>query len=127
MALEQILDEPQRQLLADERGFLAEVRDYLADCDAAGEDLATLDRSIEQLDELFLLVVVGVPCALLLAYAAPRLAGAAANWRMVSMGEDWRFGRGRGGDLEDVMEGEGGEGHGHSFRAGILPALGGFV
>ncbi len=59
VALDKILDEPQRRLLADERRFLADVRDLLARCDAAGEDLATLARSTEQLDELFLLVVVG--------------------------------------------------------------------
>ncbi len=59
MALEQILDEAQHQLLAEERRVLGEVRETLAVSDASAEDLKTLADSISQLDELFLLVVVG--------------------------------------------------------------------
>ena len=59
MALEQILDEAQHELLVEERKVLGEVRETLAASDAAGEDLKTLSDSIAQLDELFLLVVVG--------------------------------------------------------------------
>jgi small GTP-binding protein len=59
MALEQILDERQHRLLADERKVLGEVREALAQSDALADDLRTLADSIAQLDELFLLVVVG--------------------------------------------------------------------
>ncbi len=59
MALDQILDEAQRQLLADERQFLGDVRTFLAQCEASEEDLATLAGSTSQLDGLFMLVVVG--------------------------------------------------------------------
>ena len=59
MALEQILDEAQHELLAEERKILGEVRETLATSDASAEDLKTLAASIAQLDELFLLVVVG--------------------------------------------------------------------
>ena len=57
--LERILDRDQDRLVADERKLLAEIRAALAELGAGADDLATLDRSIEQLDELFLLVVAG--------------------------------------------------------------------
>jgi small GTP-binding protein len=59
MALDHILTGAQRELLAEERGLLAEVQTALAQSDAGEEDLTTLTESIRQLDELFLLVVVG--------------------------------------------------------------------
>jgi len=59
MALDQILDDTQRQLLSDERRLLGEVQRALAQSDVADEDLQTLAESVHQLDELFLLVVVG--------------------------------------------------------------------
>jgi small GTP-binding protein len=59
MALDHILDDAQRQLLAEERRLLGEVQTVLAQSDAGEEDLNTLADSILQLDELFLLVVVG--------------------------------------------------------------------
>ncbi len=59
MALEQILDEAQHELLVEERKVLGEVRETLVASDVAAEDLRTLSNSISQLDELFLLVVVG--------------------------------------------------------------------
>jgi small GTP-binding protein len=48
-----------RQLAADERAVLTELRDVLVRLDAAPEGLDALARSVQQLDELFLVVVVG--------------------------------------------------------------------
>ena len=57
--LRRILSHQQEELLADERRWLSDLRVGLARFDVAPEDQATLDHSIRQLDELFLLVVVG--------------------------------------------------------------------
>jgi small GTP-binding protein len=57
--LDPILDDTQRELLAVERELLAEVSAGLERSDAAADDLRTLAESIRQLDQLFLLVVVG--------------------------------------------------------------------
>lgn len=57
--LEQILNEHQRALVRDERRLLAEVHDCLSRCEASEEDRRTLVDSVEQIDDLFLLVVVG--------------------------------------------------------------------
>ncbi|PWH14697.1 MAG: dynamin [Ardenticatenia bacterium] len=54
-----ILTPQQDALLSEERRCLNELQAVLARFDAAIEDQATLERSIQQLDELFLLVVVG--------------------------------------------------------------------
>ena len=54
-----ILTADQKELLDAERELLAEVRTALESCDTPVEDLGALDDSIRQLDELFLLVVVG--------------------------------------------------------------------
>jgi small GTP-binding protein len=54
-----ILNEPQELLLKDERRLLDELRLALVEFKASPEDIETLGKSIEQLDELFLLVVVG--------------------------------------------------------------------
>ncbi len=54
-----VLSARERDLVARERRALAALRDTLSGVETAGQDLAALDRSIEQLDELFLLVVVG--------------------------------------------------------------------
>ena len=54
-----ILDESQEELLNEERKLLHRIRLYLIQIGAANEDLQTLDKSIQQLDEFFLLVVVG--------------------------------------------------------------------
>jgi len=54
-----ILTSQQDALLSEERRCLNELQVALARFDAAMEDQATLERSIRQLDELFLLVVVG--------------------------------------------------------------------
>jgi len=54
-----ILSERQTGLLVRERGVLREFQGTLTRCEARREDLATLEQSIQQLDELFLLVVVG--------------------------------------------------------------------
>jgi small GTP-binding protein len=59
MALGKILSSQQDELLKDERRVLARLRTALARFDAAPEHQAALERSIEQLDELFLLVVIG--------------------------------------------------------------------
>jgi small GTP-binding protein len=54
-----ILSSEQERLLAEERRQLGELASSLARWDAAREDQATLARSVRQLEELFLLVVVG--------------------------------------------------------------------
>jgi small GTP-binding protein len=55
----QILTEEQEALLKNERSLLNDLRVTLVQFSAAEEDQATLGESIQQLDELFLLVVVG--------------------------------------------------------------------
>ncbi|TNF70468.1 MAG: dynamin [Acidobacteria bacterium] len=57
--LHRILSDQQETLLAAERNCLTDLRVTLTRYNAAPEDLATLEQSIQQLDELFLLVVVG--------------------------------------------------------------------
>lgn len=57
--LEPILTDEQRALLAEERELLAEVAAGLERAEAANDDLRTLSDSVQQLDELFLLIVVG--------------------------------------------------------------------
>lgn len=54
-----VLDERQAEWLREERRQLQELSLILAGFEVAPEDMATLQRSILQLDELFLLVVVG--------------------------------------------------------------------
>jgi small GTP-binding protein len=54
-----ILTAAQEEALREERRALARLRVALARDEASAADQAALDRSIEQLDELFLLVVVG--------------------------------------------------------------------
>ncbi len=48
-----------QQLVADERAALEALRDALVRLDASPENLEALSRSLQQLDELFLVVVVG--------------------------------------------------------------------
>ena len=57
--LSKILSADQDELLKDERRVLARLRTALMRFDAAPEHQDALARSIEQLDELFLLVIVG--------------------------------------------------------------------
>ena len=57
--LRRILTDKQDELLAEERRWLGDLRVALARFDVTDDDQAILDRSIRQLDELFLLVVVG--------------------------------------------------------------------
>ncbi len=57
--LARVLDPGLDELLKTERRALVELRVALARLGASPEDQATLDRSVEQLDELFLLVVIG--------------------------------------------------------------------
>ena len=57
--LSKILTPAQDELLKDERRLLSRLRTTLTRFDAAPEYQQALDRSIEQLDELFLLVIVG--------------------------------------------------------------------
>ena len=57
--LTKLLSADQDELLRDERRVLARLRTALVTFDAAPDHQAALDRSIEQLDELFLLVIVG--------------------------------------------------------------------
>jgi len=54
-----VLTEEQAQFLRDEKESLSEIRLALADIDLPRESLATLQDAILQLDELFLMVVVG--------------------------------------------------------------------
>src|SRR5215203_4614847 len=57
--LAKILSPAQDELLREERKILSRLKAALVRFDAAGEHLSALDKSIEQLDELFLLVIVG--------------------------------------------------------------------
>ncbi len=57
--LARILDREQEELLERERQALRSAQVLLASCGAREEDLAALERSVRQLDRLFLLVVVG--------------------------------------------------------------------
>jgi small GTP-binding protein len=57
--LSKILSGTQDELLKEERRVLARLRTALARFDAASEHQHALEKSIEQLDELFLLVIVG--------------------------------------------------------------------
>ncbi len=57
--LRRILTNQQEELLTDERRWLSDLRVALARFEVTPDDQTTLDRSIRQLDELFLLVVVG--------------------------------------------------------------------
>jgi small GTP-binding protein len=54
-----VLNREQESLLRAERGLMSDLRATLVKFEAEGEDEATLRDSIQQLDELFLLVVVG--------------------------------------------------------------------
>ncbi|MDW8327069.1 MAG: dynamin family protein [Anaerolineales bacterium] len=55
----QLLRDDQAQLLREEKDALADIRLALAELDVPREALATLQKAILQLDELFLIVVVG--------------------------------------------------------------------
>jgi small GTP-binding protein len=57
--LRTILNRKQTQMLKDEQAQLQQLQLALARFDAAAEDQRTLQRSLQQLEELFLLVVVG--------------------------------------------------------------------
>ncbi|MEO5896304.1 MAG: dynamin family protein [Vicinamibacterales bacterium] len=57
--LSKLLSPSQDELLREERKVLARLKAALVRFNAAAEHQSALDRSIEQLDELFLLVIVG--------------------------------------------------------------------
>ncbi|CAN5422402.1 dynamin family protein [soil metagenome] len=57
--MQRLLTQEQDRLLHQERALLEELRVHLARLDATEEDLALLKRSLQQMDEFFLLVVVG--------------------------------------------------------------------
>jgi small GTP-binding protein len=59
MSLKSILDPAQQEVVREERRILNELRASLIRFGASDDNMAPLERSIEQLDELFLLVVVG--------------------------------------------------------------------
>src|SRR5262249_4535187 len=59
MSLERILSPAEEEILREERRILNDLRATLIRFGASDENLAPLERSIAQLDELFLLVVVG--------------------------------------------------------------------
>src|SRR5215470_8265647 len=54
-----MLNPAEQDILRDERRILGDLRASLVRFGASNENLGPLERSIEQLDELFLLVVVG--------------------------------------------------------------------
>ncbi len=54
-----ILNETQEDLLRSERSFLNDLRVKLSDFNASKSDLDNLGKAISQLDDLFLLVIVG--------------------------------------------------------------------
>ncbi len=54
-----LLTDAQKRLLAEERALLSDLLGVLVRLDAPGDEAETLRRSVRQLDELFLLVVVG--------------------------------------------------------------------
>ncbi|HQF44803.1 MAG TPA: dynamin family protein, partial [Anaerolineaceae bacterium] len=54
-----ILSPEQDHILQQERNFLNDLRMNLVGCNANRDDLDALGQSIRQLDDLFLLVVVG--------------------------------------------------------------------
>jgi small GTP-binding protein len=57
--LARILSDKQEHLLNEERRALSDLRVALARLDVSTDDQATFDASVRQLDELFLLVIVG--------------------------------------------------------------------
>ncbi len=57
--MKQILESSREALLVDERKLLRSLSRSLSDAGASKQDLATLEQSVDQLDQLFLLVVVG--------------------------------------------------------------------
>jgi small GTP-binding protein len=57
--LQTILNRKQAQLLKDEKAELGRLQLALTDFDVTSEDRRTLQKSLHQLDELFLLVIVG--------------------------------------------------------------------
>jgi len=59
VSLKGILNQAEQDVLREERRILNDLRASLIRFGASDENLAPLERSIEQLDELFLLVVVG--------------------------------------------------------------------
>src|SRR5436190_2168929 len=59
MSLKGILAPAEQELLREERRIMTDLRGSLIRFGASDENMAPLERSIEQLDELFLLVVVG--------------------------------------------------------------------
>ena len=58
-ALQRLITQEYDQLLRRERALLENLRVYLTRLDAPEDDLALLQRSLRQLEEMFLLVVVG--------------------------------------------------------------------
>src|SRR4029450_11065606 len=59
MSLQGLLNPAEQEVVREERRILNELRASLIRFGASDENMAPLERSIEQLDELFLLVVVG--------------------------------------------------------------------
>jgi small GTP-binding protein len=57
--LQALVDPAQQEVIREERRILNDLRTSLVRFGASDENMAPLERSIEQLDELFLLVVVG--------------------------------------------------------------------
>ena len=59
MSLKGLIDPAQQDVVREERRILSDLRTSLVRFGASDDNMAPLERSIEQLDELFLLVVVG--------------------------------------------------------------------
>ena len=58
-----LLTADDQRLVADEREALSALRDALVKLDATADNLDVLQRSIQQLDELFLVVIVALTYA----------------------------------------------------------------
>src|SRR5215211_5804552 len=59
MSLKGLVDPAQQEVVREERRILSDLRTSLVRFGASDDNMAPLERSIDQLDELFLLVVVG--------------------------------------------------------------------
>src|SRR5215203_7340413 len=59
MSLKGLVDPAQQEVVREERRILNDLRTSLVRFGASDDNMAPLERSIDQLDELFLLVVVG--------------------------------------------------------------------
>ena len=88
--MKRILSDDQERLLTDERRVLGDLQVVLAGSGASEEAQATLAQSVRQLDELFLLVVVGEFNGARNAVAASAAVGAGALGLPGPSSRSWR-------------------------------------